>query len=469
MRNVRQWFAIDAKNRAEAAALGLLLLALVIAPFPYGGFLPGGRLRIELVAFLAAAAAALGCDRARLRGAIVPIASAVGIALIGAFQWLPLGRGAVRWLSPASARAFEETESVVRLFKDASPLSWRISIAPDSTAGAILLVLAYLALFSTSLVLVDSRGRRNLLAIVLIASALAHAAWAIGQPVADSRIHGAFVNPNNFAGYLQIALAAALGLLWTEALRNRERGAGLRERAKRVEARAFPFLWRMLVWGSLATALASTRSRAGIAAAAGTTLVALAMMPFHARVRSRRSRTIGWVAIGLAAGLLFVAATAGTAPLLRYLASDPRDAAADTRVILWKSSFEAARDFPVTGSGLGAFREAYRRVQPAEIVGLVEHAHNDALQMLVTGGPAGLALAALGLGTLLVGLGWGWLRQRHSHEGGMLLAGFAALLALLLHGSAEFNMSVPAVPATLAVLLGAAWGARGASSSKFQE
>jgi O-antigen ligase len=108
-------------------------------------------------------------------------------------------------------------------------------------------------------------------------------------------------------------------------------------------------------------------------------------------------------------------------------------------------------------------------VQPETIAGLVEHAHNDALQMLVTGGLLGLALSAIGFGTLLIGLGAGWMRQRHSHEGGVLLAGFAALLALLLHGIAEFNMSVPAVPATLAVLLGAAWGARGESTSRYEE
>jgi hypothetical protein len=53
----------------------------------------------------------------------------------------------------------------------------------------------------------------------------------------------------------------------------------------------------------------------------------------------------------------------------------------------------------------------------------------------------------------------GWLQQRHREENAFVLAAFGALLALTIHGVFEFNMSIPAIPATLAVMLGAGWAA----------
>ena len=91
----------------------------------------------------------------------------------------------------------------------------------------------------------------------------------------------------------------------------------------------------------------------------------------------------------------FVVATAKREPVLRYLESDPREIAADTRVTLWATTLEAWQAYPIFGSGLGTFREAYRPHQPREIPQLVEQAHSDPLQILVTGGALGFLLPRL--------------------------------------------------------------------------
>jgi hypothetical protein len=73
----------------------------------------------------------------------------------------------------------------------------------------------------------------------------------------------------------------------------------------------------------------------------------------------------------------------------------------------------------------------------------------------VTGGGVGLALGTLGL------LGGLWLlvrlfrRQPHREERVLVLGALGALASLLLHGLVEFNFSLPAIPATLAALMGA--------------
>jgi O-antigen ligase len=98
-------------------------------------------------------------------------------------------------------------------------------------------------------------------------------------------------------------------------------------------------------------------------------------------------------------------------------------------------------------------------VQPAEVRGLVEQAHNDFLQMLVTGGWVGATLVVIAVGSLLFLLLAKWAKQRHREESAFALAGIGALIALILHGVVEFNMSIPAIPATLSVVLGVAWSA----------
>jgi len=93
------------------------------------------------------------------------------------------------------------------------------------------------------------------------------------------------------------------------------------------------------------------------------------------------------------------------------------------------------------------------------VTGLVDQAHDEYLQLLVTGGLAG---ALLGAAALFLGLR-AFLRalreQKHREESAFGLAGLGALVFLLLHGVAEFNFSIPAIPATLAACLGGAWAA----------
>src|SRR5262245_55254983 len=90
----------------------------------------------------------------------------------------------------------------------------------------------------------------------------------------------------------------------------------------------------------------------------------------------------------------------GCRPLLRVVEVASRDAGGITRPALWGTSLQAWREFPLFGSGLGTFREAFRRVQPRELSGLVEEAHSDCLQLLVTGGAVGAALGIITFGSL---------------------------------------------------------------------
>ena len=448
-----------ASRIVESLAFILLLLCVTVATLPTGAVFPGGQFVIELFAFLAAGLAfAVRPPDVRMGAAAIPIASLVLIAAIGCFQLIPMSPGGLRAASPQSARIYDESNAVLRLFGQTT-VRPRISIAAADTAGTIVLTLAYVALFSAAIILARSRLRRRILLAVLLAASILHVLIAAILGSGGERLHGAFVNPNHFAGYLQIALAFAFGVIWTEVLTGRDRAVGLRDHAERLEKRAVPFVWRILAWGVLATGMALTRSRGGMLAAAIATSVVLLVGILGPRISVRRPRVAASAVGAVVIGLLFVFFVAGEAPLLRFLSSDPRDIGTDTRVEIWRASIDAWRLFPNFGSGLGTFREAFRRVQPPSVVGLVEQAHNDFLQLLVTAGWLGAVLGVVAFGSLIIAFLTGWLQQRHREENAFVLAAFGALVALTIHGVFEFNMSIPAIPATLAVMLGAGWAA----------
>ncbi|HJT16126.1 MAG TPA: O-antigen ligase family protein, partial [Thermoanaerobaculia bacterium] len=445
----------------QRCAFFLLLMCVAVAPFPYGGVLPAGTLTIELFAFAIATLALLSrTEEVRIGAAAIPLAALVAIALLGAFQTKVLPQNELQQLSPASARVYADANSVLQLYgRPAIPPA--ISIAPVETKSTILLTFAYAALLVSSMILANTRERRRILAGALLLTTTAHVLFAtlFRDPLSD-RLHGAFVNPDHMAGYLGIALAFAFGLIWSEVLTSDDRTRRVRDRAERLERRAIPLAWRVALWATIAAGIVLTRSRGGFLAALFTTfaLVVLALLHGRGPVASRRARMM--IGTAIMSGLLIVGFTTGENALLRFLASDPRDIGTDTRVQIWHSSIDAWRMFPAFGSGLGTFREAFRRVQTGGVVGLVEQAHNDFLQLLVTGGWIGGVLGVCVFASMFVILFRAWMRQPHREESAFILAAIGALLSLTIHGIVEFNMSIPAIPATLAVMAGAAWAAR---------
>lgn len=453
---LKEAFSPDA-DRLERLAFGALLVFIAIVPLPRGGVLPGGRLLIELFAFLIATATFL--SRARTKDRALPVSPAiamVAIAALGGLQLLPLPDSLIAWISPVSQKIYHETAEILALFGRKPPPAPRISLAPFETAGAIRLIFAYLALFLCSYRLLNVRARRRVFAGTLLGAAILHVAIAASLQIGEPRLHGAFLNPDHFAGYLEIALAVAFGVLWAEVLLNADRASGATDRGERVESRLLPLAGRTLVWAVIAVGIGLTQSRGAIAAASLATAFLLLTAALHPRTHRRRA----WRGIlALGSGMLVVALVAGRVPLLRFIASDARDFRGGTRLELWKTSIVAWKQFPWVGSGLGSFSDAFRLVQPRELGFLVDQAHSDSLQLLVTGGLVGALLGLAVYASLLALLFRAWHSQKHREESAFVLAGIGALVSLMLHGLVEYNMSIPAIPAALACTLGMALAA----------
>jgi O-antigen ligase len=382
-----------------------------------------------------------------------------GILLVGLVQLAPLPERLLGAASPVSLQISRETRRILDLFGKAAAPSPVISIAPSETISTVLLLLAYIAAFLAASRVLLTRWRRRVFLAGIFTAALVQILIATQSGAATARKGGSFVNPDHLAGYLEISLALAFGVAWTTFSVGRDRVSHLADRGERLERRLVPLSLSVLLWGTIAAGIGLTQSRGGVGAGLVTTLFLIALFSMRRRLGSRRAAASRATLI-LMAGLLFVAFAVREIPVVRFLATDPRALPTEGRIQIWAGSIQAFRQFPVIGSGLGTFREAFRRVQPRDFAeGLVEQAHSDFLQLLVTGGAVGAALGVLALVTGLFALFRAAQRQRHREEAAFLIGSLGALVSLTLHGLVDFNFSLPAIPVTLAAVLGGAWAA----------
>jgi O-antigen ligase len=348
-------------------------------------------------------------------------------------------------LAPVNLEIYHETAEMLGLYGKSTLLP-RVSLAPWETAGTVLRLGAYAALLAASAHLLRTRPRRRVFAGALLVAGCLHVVVAGALLALDAPFRGAFSSETEFAHYLLVLLLVGFGALWAEVLVNTDRGRDAIDRAEQYEQRLPPLAAKALAFATIAAGLVLTGSTCSTGASVLAILVVLALGASQRRGWRRAARPAG-----AAAALVFAASRVDAWPLARFTDVDiPRT------LRLWEASLEAWRAFPIVGAGLGAFPDAFRRIQPREIPGLVDAAPSDPAQILVNGGAIGAFLAVLGFVSLLWILLRKWKAQRHREESAMVLAGAGALLGLGLDGLLEFNLGSPVVPATLACVLGLA-------------
>lgn len=259
---------------------------------------------------------------------------------------------------------------------------------------------------------------------------------------------GTYINPNHFAGLLEMVLPSGLALGLYHLERSSRAGwkahspSATRRHDSRNRAVLF-FLATLLVF---AGALAS-RSRTGILSAlAGAGFVGV----LWAGTAWRRSRS------ALLLGSFFVlagvtAAWIGLEPILARYATAQTDFS--VRLSIWRDTLALIRENLWFGTGLGTFRDAYPLHQTTYVNGLVDHAHNDYLQFAVElGAPAALVLWILVLTVLGRGVAL-FFRAEPGRERFVLLGSCGGVAALLIHSAADFNLQIPSNALVFVALL----------------
>ncbi|WP_299763871.1 O-antigen ligase [Ramlibacter sp.] len=441
-------------------AFSALLLLMVAAPLMRGGNRNIALIVIEgcaLVFLAALVASSRSPARPSLRGALVALL-ALAPAWLAAIHLLPL--------PPEVWAGIPGRADYAGLLANAGiPTDrWRpVSLVPDATTVSLLAGIPLVAAFGAGY-LVHLRQLRLVMVVFVclafgeIGFGMLQLAGGVGSSLhfgndwGSSRVSGTFANPNHFANYVGMALAAYVWLAWL----------------KLMEQRRYPSRFaeehlaggRMLaVWGAgavlMLVGILMSRSRGAALGLVPTALVAIALVLTLGSGAQRSRRP--WLVVGavLAASIALVGFDAvATRFDLERMAGD-----APLRIVQAVTTMEGAAHFWPFGAGWGTYYEVYPRFQPPSLVGTADYAHQDYAQMLFEGGVFAVLLMtvfawlALTRAVELVRIA---LRERRlpRHAMAAALCGLG-LLGFLLHSLVEFNMHIPANAIAAALLAGA--------------
>ena len=460
----------------------LLLAAILLLPWAFGG--------VEIWAYrIAAFLLVSGAGVARWKRG--PAGWGLGdrqalwllpaflLALWAAMQLVPLPSGVVRALSPEADRIYTRSipgyagssadpvaaleavalEQVPEAQSFASPegfdpalevdppacleRAWRsLSLQPSATQERLFWYVALLLGFLTVRQRVGDQQVYRVYRGSLFAMAGLLALFALVQdqtwngkiywfrrPRSNPEAFGPYVSPTHFVGVMELCLPWLAGYAWA--------------RVRRLGRDAFRDARFAAVVLAAVTCLV-----ASIAAAskAGAVLI-LASLALLGLIGARQWRTrLVVIVLGLAlAGGAFALRTETRLGerVSEYVSRVEGGQLMEGRLAAWAATTEIIRDYPLTGTGFGTYREASTRYAPAGSYKRFIRAHNDYIEVVSEGG-----LIAAGLiGWLMVGFGIRAARRLRRQNGALSVSrlGLALGLATLaLHAVVDFNHQIPA-------------------------
>jgi O-antigen ligase len=213
------------------------------------------------------------------------------------------------------------------------------------------------------------------------------------EPMHAAQPFGPFVDRNHFAGWTLMIIPLAIGYWCALLARGLRRRRDLRSRLLWLGA-PDGGKWMVLTAaiGAMVLALGMTMSRSGLLAlASAVTISVWVLLRSRFGAPSRLGRLTTAVLITGLVG--FAVVWNGLDSLGRQVDDSP--AALATRMTIWSSAVQVARDFPIAGTGLNTYQWVGYLNRTNEL--FASEAHNDYLQILSEGG------ALLGVPILVAG------------------------------------------------------------------
>jgi putative inorganic carbon (hco3(-)) transporter len=335
---------------------------------------------------------------------------------------------------------------------------WPLSVSPGWTAYSLGLVTTALLAFWTARKAcafgLSMRIVRHVAFAGLVAALVALADKAAGDPTLiyshwtprdpGARPFGPFVNRNHFATWVLMACPLAAGYVAALLSARRPPPALRAKLVTLLESLGTSTLWVGVAVVVMTLALAVSTSRSGLIAFS----VSLVGAAWLARGRlTRRTGVLGLLAIIALAAL--VAAYVNVEPLLSRV-DETLAVGAAGRPRIWQETLRLARDFWLTGAGLGSYQTAMLVYQQTDRAVFINQAHNQYLHFLAEGGvlltvPAVMAVVAF------IRLFRMRLAQDISPSMWLRIGGGAALLAVAVQGIWETGLRMPANGLLLAI------------------
>ncbi len=338
-----------------------------------------------------------------------------------------------------------------------------LTMDSGATAQSLILGVGYSVLFLLVVSLFRTRKRLALLLGTLVVSGTLQAFYGtfmaltgmeslLGLSSRDAT--GTFINRNSMAGYLELTLAAGIGLLL--ALRDNRPFSWV----QLIELLMGPKARLRLALVVMVIALVMTHSRGGNAAFF-TALCAVGGF-FILRNKEKRLRNILILTSLIVIDMLVISQYFGLERLKdRIVNTRFTDTVVQGEVVqhaneirgdVFLYALPLVQDKPITGQGAGSFEAVFPKYPGEDIRLHFDLAHNDYIQFAIEYGALGAVPLLL---FVLMALYWAFkaLWQRHSlYRGGVGFGAAMGIISLLVHAMSDFNLQIPANAATFIVM-----------------
>jgi O-antigen ligase len=325
-------------------------------------------------------------------------------------------------------------------------LAFHLTASTERTVTAALLFAAY---FMICFLLAQSLRRPQQLewaARLASAYGIAFAIFALVQgitsngklywlrkPYYEGWIYGPYVNHNHYAGLMEMLTPIPLVI----ALSPR---CSLRNRWLASTAAAI-----------MATSILFSQSRGGIVGFAAELLLLTILLARHGKRRKTLVTLIGFLCL-----IALVATWLGASQIIDRMGTLHSQAQAEIsggmRLSIDRDVLRMFPHKPFLGWGLGSFVDVYPQFRSFYTNLVIDHAHNDYLELLVETGIAG-AIVAVWLLSTVFRSAW---KKLQSREWGIIelatAASTAGITGILIHSLVDFNLQIPANAALLYVL-----------------
>ncbi len=430
-----------------------LIFLLIFAPLAYGTTGPIAMTIVQTVVLSAllwvVVEAVLGRRKLYRPPGLLPL-SLLGTLML--LQLLPLPPGLLSLISPVTAQRYAETTWLLR--PDAwMPLSFNVQRTLTAffyfftCLGFYLFAVQPLSsrryLQKTVRILTTFAGLYALLSILEALLPNGRILWLL-RPWPDyaGKPFGTYVNGNHFAGLMAMLLPVTVMHFLVE--KPVTQYGNWKERL--IDFCSDLRLGAYLITGFAAlltaTSIFLSLSRGGILSSLGAMLILCLLLLWRRHYRRQALILVGFIVL-----LFFFVGIFGWSSIfesfarIRNLQGDIYDG----RLVFWRDCLPLFGDFPLLGTGFGSFIDSYPAYQSIDVgASVVDHAHNEYIELFAEGGLAGLLLALWALWSVLRGSWKAFARRRDLFSVSLYLGSLAGCCALLLHSLTEFNLHIGA-------------------------
>ena len=441
-------------SSANSVLFRLLLAIVLLSPLPLGSYRPWAWSLLAVALGLLLVAWCLLVFAGRIR-APVPmnrlwwVALPFAAVLLWAFGQT-LATVPVAWPHPLWGEAARAL---------GGPVGASISLDPELTRIAILRLACYGGVFWLAVQLGRERSRAREALVAVAVAGIVYAVYGLLVHFAGwerilwlekwaypGDLTATFVNRNAYGAYAGLGMVCCMAG-FVHALRSLGSGKplGIYDLTETVLVRAMPFLVGAVIIG---TALLLSHSRGAFVSTGVALLVLMAAAKVSRLVRPRAALVLGAVIVTIGFGVLGLSGE-GTVERLAATSAQP-----DVRPDLYRLTAVAIADAPLTGFGFGTFLPAFRIYRDTSLSAptVWDFAHNVYLETAMDIGLPGAALLYLSLIAATLACLRGLMVRRRDHI--YPVVGLSAATLVGGHALVDFSAQMPAVAATLALLLG---------------